>query len=87
MAGFSHRSTRLARQHESTAFVNVIMPVSTLVGLIGILAMLLVIFNHRLNNRWEAEAFAIAATAAALPLALLLFRWIRGHFNRQLENP
>ena len=49
--------------------------------------MLLVIFEHRLNNRWEAEAFAIAATAAALPLALLLFRWIRGHFNRQLENP
>jgi len=87
MARFSNRTLRLQRQRESAAFATVVMPVSTLLGIIGVLAMLLVIFDYRLNHRWEAEAFAVAATAASIPLILLLFRWLRGHFNRQLENP
>ena len=87
MARFNYRPTRLARQRESFAFASVVMPISFLIGIIGILAMLLVIFDHRLNQRWEAEAFAVSAAAAALPLTLLLFRWLRGHFNRELKNP
>jgi hypothetical protein len=87
MARFSDRTTRLARQRESSTFATFIMPLSTLLGLLGILGMLLVIFDYRIKNRWEAEAFAVAATAAAFPIILLLFRWLRGHFNRQLDNP
>ena len=87
MARFTHRPTRLARQRESSAFASVVMPISFLIGIIGILAMLLVIFDHRLNQRWEAEAFAASAVATALPLTLLLFRWLRGHFNPGLKNP
>jgi len=87
MARFSNRTLRLQRQRESTAFATVVMPVSALLGIIGVLAMLLVIFDYRLNHRWESEAFAVAATAASIPIILLLFRWLRGHFNRQLENP
>ena len=87
MARFSNRTLRLQRQRESAAFATVVMPVSALLGIIGVLAMLLVIFDYRLNHRWEAEAFTVAATAAAFPIILILFRWLRGHFNRQLENP
>lgn len=87
MARFSHRSTRLARQRESAVFRSVLMPVSTLIGMIGLLAVALILFDHLINNRWEAEAFAVATTAAILPIVLLLYRWMRGHFNRQLENP
>ena len=87
MARFSHRSTRLARQRESAVFRSVLMPVSTLIGLIGLVGVALILFDHLINNRWEAEAFAVAVTAALLPIALLLYRWMRGHFNRQLENP
>jgi hypothetical protein len=35
----------------------------------------------------EAGAFAASASAAALPFILFLFRWVRGHFSRQLKNP
>ena len=87
MARFSHRSTRLARQRESAVFRGVLMPLSTLVGFIGLLAVALIVFDNLINNRWEAEAFAVAVTAAVLPAVLLLYRWVRGHFNRQLENP
>ena len=87
MARFSQRNTRLARQRESAVFRNVLMPLSTLIGFAGLLAVALVILDHLLNKRWEAGAFAVAATAALLPAALLLFRWMRGHFNRRLENP
>ena len=87
MARFSNRNLRLQRQRESAAFATVLMPLSTLLGLIGLLALALILFDHLINKRWEAEAFALAATTALLPAALLLFRWLRGHFNRQLENP
>ena len=85
MARFSHRSTRLARQRESAAFRTVLMPVSTLIGVIGLLGVALILFDNLVNQRWEAEA--VAVTAALLPIMLLLYRWLRGHFNRQLENP
>ena len=87
MARFSHRNTRLARQRESDVFRSVLMPLSTLIGFVGLLAVALIVFDHLINHRWESEAFAVAVTASILPLALLLFRWMRGHFNRQLENP
>ena len=87
MARFSHRSTRLARQRESAAFRTVLMPVSTLIGVIGLLGVALILFDNLVNQRWEAEAFAAAVTAALLPIVLLLYRWLRGHFNRQLESP
>jgi amino acid permease len=87
MARFSHRMTRLARQRESEAFRQFIMPFSRLIGFIGLLAMVLVLLDHYLNQRWETAAFVASASAAALPVVVLLFRWIRGHFNRQLENP
>ena len=87
MARFSQRNTRLARQRESSAFRTVLMPVSTLVGFIGVLAMLVVYLDYALNQRWEAGAFAAGAASAAFPILLFLYRWMRGHFNPQLGRP
>ena len=87
MARFSQRNVRLARQRESAAFRSVLMPLCTLLGFIGVLAMLVVYLDYQLNHRWEAEVFASAVTASALPVVLFLYRWTRGHFNRQLERP
>ncbi len=87
MARFTHRSKRLARQRESSVFRSVLMPIGTLIGFIGLLGVGLVLFDHLLNNRWEAEAFAASVTAALVPVALLLLRWMRGHFNSHLSDP
>ena len=87
MARFSHRMTRLARQRESEAFRQLVMPCSTLIGFVGLISVVLVSLDYHLNQRWEATAFAASASAAALPFILFLFRWVRGHFSRQLKNP
>ncbi len=87
MARFSNRTLRITRQRESATFQHYIMPASSLISLAGVLGVLLVIFDYRINERWEPTAFAAAASAALLPVALLLYRWIRGHFNSQLEHP
>ena len=87
MARFTHLSKRLARQRESAVFQSVLMPLGMLVGFIGLLALGLILFDHLLNHRWNAEAFVVAVSASLLPVALFLFRWMRGHFNRHLENP
>ncbi len=63
------------------------MPIGTLIGFIGLLGATLVLFDRLLNNRWEAEAFAMAVTVALVPVALILLRWMRGHFNRQIDDP
>ena len=87
MARFSQRNLRLARQRESETCRSVFMPISTLIGFIGLLGMVIVALDHHLNQRWEHVGFAASATAAAIPFVLFLFRWTRGHFNRQLGRP
>lgn len=87
MPRFSQRDIRLSRQRESAVFRTALMPASTLIGFVGVLAMLVVFFDYGLNRRWEGEIFAVAAAAAALPVFLFIYRWMRGHFNRQLRNP
>lgn len=86
MARFTQRSKRLSRQRESAIFQSVLMPLGMLVGFIGLLILGLVLFDHLIKQGWEAEAFVMAVSACLLPVVLFLFRWTRGHFNRQLEH-
>ena len=87
MPRFPDRNTRLTRQRESSVFAGIVMPIAALIGLIGFLALLLLLADHHFNDRWEEEAITASAIAAALPFALLLFRWMRGHFHRELRDP
>ncbi|MGA0112613.1 MAG: hypothetical protein ACO3PN_11010 [Chthoniobacterales bacterium] len=87
MARFSNRNIRLSRQRENSVCRCYLMPVSGMIGLVGVLAMLAVLLDYQLNHRWEATAFTLGAIAASLPVLLFLYRWCRGHFNRQLERP
>ena len=87
MARFSDRNIRLSRQRESSLCRHYLMPMSGLIGLVGVLAMLVVFLDYQLNHRWESIAFAFGATAAAVPVIIFFYRWMRGHFNRQLERP
>ena len=63
-----------------------LMPLGMLVGFVGLLILGLILFDHLVNQGWEAEAFVVAVSASLLPVVLFLFRWARGHFNRQLED-
>ena len=62
------------------------MPLGMLVGFIGLLILGLVLFDHLINQGWEAEVLVVAVRACLLPVALFVFRWTRNHFNRQLEH-
>lgn len=87
MSRFPDRNVRLVRQRESAAFRDVIMPVCILIGFLGVLGMVLLVVDNHLNDRWEADAFAVAASAASVPALALLIRWLRGHFHKDLKNP
>lgn len=63
------------------------MPIAILVGFIGLLAVVLILADHLLHNRWEAEVFTAAVAVSLVPAAVFLLRWMRGHFNRQLGDP
>jgi len=87
MPRFPDRNTRLIRQRESRVFASFIMPLVALIGFIGLLALLLLLADHHLNRRWEEGAIMASAIAIALPFLLLLFRWLRGHFHREIRDP
>jgi hypothetical protein len=63
------------------------MPIAFLAGFIGLLAVALILTDHLLHNRWEAQVFAAAVTVSLVPAAVFLLRWMRGHFNRHLGDP
>jgi hypothetical protein len=86
MGRFSQRSKRLDRQRESQT-CHTIMPVAWIIGLAGLMGMGALMLDHRLHNRWEHEIFLVCAGATAVPFLLLLFRFVRGHFNAKLQDP
>ncbi len=86
MDRFADRTTRLSRRQESSVFRNYVMPVSWLVGLSGILALVALSFVESPQDNPRSTAFPVFAAFAAAPLVMLVVRACRGHFHKDIRE-
>ncbi len=80
MGPFDDRSTRLARRQESEVFAGYVMPVSWLVGLVGLLGLFVLSFSS------NTSLVPVCATFLAAPFVMLLVRLSRGHFHKDIRD-
>lgn len=84
---FPDRAVRLRRQEESRVFDRLLMPAGRLIGLAGLAG--LVVFGCEIIF-FDAEVvagFRASVGALAVPLVLLIVRFVRGHFSPDLREP
>ena len=81
---WSNRSHRIIRLKEKENFRAVVMPLSFWGAGIGIIALGWEGLVKMEGGQVDLAILAPAAFFALLPLLLLFYRWVRGHFSKRL---
>jgi hypothetical protein len=84
---FSHRPKRIARRAERDRFAYMIVPVIWLLGLLGVAGIFIVGLHYLVSGESNQSWSGLAAVPLLSALALILYRFIRGHFHHALDEP
>ena len=81
---WNNRAQRLARLKEKENFRAVVMPLSFLGAGIGVIALGWEGVVKMDGGRVDLAILVPAAFFALLPIPLIFYRWVRGHFSKRL---
>lgn len=84
---FSHRPKRISRRAERDRFAFMVVPVIWLLGLLGLAGIFIVGLHYLVTGESHQSWYGIAAAPLLSALALLLYRFIRGHYHHALDEP
>jgi hypothetical protein len=87
MARFSHRPKRISRRSESEKFERFVMPAAFMCFPLGVALIIAAALAHLIYGNAVMEMLVLGAVVFAIPGILHVYRFIRGHFSRQLEEP
>jgi hypothetical protein len=87
MARFGHRPKRISRRSESEKFERLVMPAAFMCFPIGVALLVGAALAHLVHGSVVVEMLVLGAVIFAIPGVLQVYRFLRGHFSRQLDEP
>lgn len=84
---FQDRPKRLARRSERDAFAVAALPICGICLCFGVCFLLAAVTGYLSSGQLLRDMMALGATALTAPVALLLYRVMRGHYSRDLDEP
>lgn len=87
MARFSHRPKRISRRSESEKFERMVMPAAMMCLPFGLAVLIGAGLAHLIYGSLAVEMLVLGGAIFAIPGVLVVYRFVRGHFNRQLDEP
>lgn len=87
MARFSHRPKRISRRSEKEKFDRLVMPAAMMCFPVGVAVLIGAALGHLIYGSVGIEMLVLGAAVFAIPGVLQIYRFIRGHFSRQLKEP
>lgn len=87
MARFSHRPKRIARRSESERFEKSVMPAAFICLPVGVALLFGASLAFLIHGDFFREIVVLGFAIFLLPLLLTCYRFLRGHFSRQLHEP
>ena len=87
MARFSQRPKRIARRTERERFERSVMPAAFLCVPIGVALLIGGALAHLIYGDLFTEFLVLGAAVFLTPLVLFLYRFVRGHFSNELDEP
>jgi hypothetical protein len=87
MARFGHRPKRISRRSESEKFERLVMPAAFMCFPVGVALLVGAGLAHLIYGSVVVEMLVLGAVVFAIPGVLQIYRFVRGHFSRQLDEP
>lgn len=84
---FSYRPKRIHRRQERDTFRHHIMPITYLLAVVGAVGVGGILLHYSVASQWLGTEFGLFFFLAILPLVFLVIRFVRGHFNDDLDEP
>jgi hypothetical protein len=86
-ARFKDRPKRIARRTEREKFERSVMPAAFICLPVAVAVFIAAALSYLVYGEFAREVFVLGLTVLAIPVALFLYRFVRGHFSRELEEP
>ena len=81
-----NRDTRLRRRQEAEEFRRIFQPLSIFFGALGLLLFLWTVLGAVEGQSLRRDLAGAGVTLMLIPVAVLVFRWSRGHFRKDLHR-
>ena len=86
-ARFKDRPKRIARRTEREKFERSVMPAAFICLPVAVAVFIAAALSYLIYGEFPREVFVMGLAVLAIPVALFLYRFVRGHFSRELEEP
>ena len=87
MPRFSHRPKRIARRTEKERFERSVMPAAFMCVPLGVALVIGGALAYLIYGDLFTELLVVGIVVFLMPLAFTIYRFVRGHFSRQLDEP
>lgn len=87
MPRFSHRPKRIARRTEKERFERSVMPAAFMCVPLGVALLIGGALAYLIYGDLFTELLVLGIVVFLMPLAFTIYRFVRGHFSRQLDEP
>jgi hypothetical protein len=87
LRGSANRRERVSRRMERDSFREVVMPAGYVLGFFGLLGLLAAAVYKSSTGYDALEAVGLSLGLLVIPIALFLYRVVRGHFSDALDEP
>ena len=87
MARFSHRPKRISRRSEREKFDRLVMPAAFMCFPVGVALLIGAALAHLIYGSLMVEMLVLGGAVFAIPGVLQIYRFLRGHFSHQLNEP
>jgi hypothetical protein len=87
MGRFSHRPKRLSRRAEREKFTMMVMPAAYICLPLAVAILLAAGLSYSVYGVFPRDVFVLGAGVLAIPIVLMVLRFIRGHYSDSLDEP
>jgi hypothetical protein len=86
-ARFHDRPKRLARRTEREKFERSVMPAAFICLPVAVAVFIAAALSYLIYGEFPREILVLGLAVLAIPVVLFLYRFVRGHFSRSLDEP
>ena len=84
---FRDRPKRIARRTEREKFERSVMPAAYICLPVAVAILVAAALSYLVYGNFPREIFVLGLAVLAVPFVLLVYRFVRGHFSKSLDEP